>query len=199
MTIVTRSTHDYVAAGSLLTSHGLVETTVAQNTVFTNSQSVVVTGSTFGQDVTADTETSQLVTTSDAAGTAIARRSTSFPLRLAISETGTDTDAIEQTTKIAEGLVVAGTADHATSLLAEGVVSQDTVPFLIDPTTGGVSLGADTGAASASAYGSIGGGACVGRFTVSKGNVLGDEGNTADCGAGSAIAAGVPALLASRP
>ena len=93
-------------------------------------------------------------------------------------------DTINQTTKVAQGLLIGSASTAATvpiKLLAEGIVSEDTVPFIIDPTTGGVSVGANSGAASAAFYGASGAAGCVGRLLASSANVLTYEQQASNC------------------
>ena len=175
--LVTASTHAYRIAGTLSTSHGTVATTVDVASVFKNTQTYAITPSTYVQDVVQDTETGTVVTTRSAGGVSVASSHFSYPLAVDVGQTGTNTDTILQTTKVGQGLLIgsAGTS------LAEGILSQDTVPFVIDPSTGTVTLGANSGAASAAFYGSSGAGACAGRLLASAANVLEVETQASDC------------------
>ncbi len=190
--LVTASTHAYRLAGTLATSHGTVTTTVDARSVFRNTQTYAITPSSYVQDIVQSTETSTAVTTKSAAGTSVARRHFSYPLAVDVSETGTDTDTIPQTTKVAQGLLItsAGSAGSPSgSLLAEAIVSEDTVPFVIDPTTGSVTLGANSGASSLAFYGSTGSAGCADRLLASTANVLTVEEQASDCSAASVATA----------
>lgn len=181
-TLVTASTRNYKIAGTLATSHGLVTTTLDGAALFKNTQTFDVTPSVYVQNIVQDAETGAVVTTSSPAGTTVAASHFSYPLAVDVDETGTDTDTIVQTTKVAQGLLIgsAGTADVPTSLLAEGIVTQDTIPIIIDPATGGASLGVNSGAASAAFYGATGAG-CTARLLASSANVLTYEQQASDC------------------
>ena len=183
-TLVTASTRNYKIAGTLATSHGQVTTTLNGAALFTNTQSFDITPSTYIQNVVQDAETGTVTTTTSPAGTTVATTHFSYPLAVDVDETGTDTDTIDQTTKVAQGLLIGSASTAATvpvKLLAEGIVSEDTVPFIIDPGTGGVSVGANSGAASAAFYGATGAAGCVGRLLASSANVLTYEQQASNC------------------
>jgi hypothetical protein len=195
--LVTASTHAYTQTGVLSTSHGLVTTTVAASLAFRNTQTFTVTPSVNTEDVVQDTETGTVVTTKTASGVSVATSHFSYPLVVDVSDTGIDTDTIPQVTKVAQGLLIAtaGSAPAPTaSLLAEGIVSQDTATIVIDPATGGASIGTHSGGASAAFYGAIGPSGCVGRILASTANVLTVETQASDCATANMAATMTSAL-----
>ena len=194
---MTASTHAYTLAGRLATSHGVVATTVDASSGFSNTQQFRITPSTYVQNVAQDTETAVAVTTAPADGaTTTATTRYSYPLVVLVNETGTNTDTITQATQVAQGLLInRQPADAASSLLAEGILSTDTVPFIIDPTAGTVSVGANTGAASAGAFASNGSFGCADRLLASQANVLQVEQAGSGCDTTAALAA-VRAMVA---
>lgn len=196
-TVATTSAHDFTLSGTLQTSHGPVATTLAQDTRFRNTQTFAISPSIYVQDIDEDTETTERLTTRDGRGTVTAVRRSSYPASINVSETGTDTDTIPQTTTVAEGLVIASVDPRAAdpvTLLAEGIATRDTIPFLFNPATQSYSLGANSDAASIGLYAAIGTAGCVGRAVASSANVLTFESQAGGCGAARAIASRVNAM-----
>ena len=193
--LVTASTHAYRLAGTLSTSHGSVATTVDASSDFSNTQRYSLTPSTDVQDITQNTETAVAVTTKGPGGSSTATTRYAYPLVARIDESGTDTDTIPQTTQIAQGLLIArqdGSA--AVSLLAEGILSQDTTSFIIDPSTGSVTLGPPSDTASAAIYASDGAFGCDRRLLASTADVLRIEQTAGGC-ATTAAAAAVQSMI----
>ena len=197
--LVTASNHAYTLAGTLRTSHGVVTTTVNASSNFTNVQSYSITPSTYVQDIAQDTETSVAVTTKSASGTSVVTSHYSYPLVARINESGTDTNTIGQTTQVGQGLLIATRDGSAPpSVLAEGILSQDTTSFIVDPSTGSVSLGAPSNAASTAIYGSDGIFGCYGRLLASAADILTVEQTSSGC-ATDAAAKAVQAMIAKIP
>ena len=197
--LTTRSNHAYTLTGTLSTSHGAVTTTVAASSDFTNIQSYHLTPSTDVQDIAQDTETSVAVTTKTASGTSTATSHYSYPIVALINESGTNTDTIAQTTQVAQGLLIARQSGaSAVSLLAEGILSQDTTSFIIDPSAGTVTLGPPSNTASAAIYGSDGAFGCHGRLLASSADALTYEQTGVGCGTSPAASA-VKAMIAKIP
>ena len=194
--LLTTSRHAYMLAGTLSTSHGDVITTVDASSDFTNLQSYDLTPSTDIQDIAQDTETAVAVTTRTATGTTTAASHYSYPLVALIDDSGTNTDTIEQTTKVAQGLLIATRAGASLpSVLAEGIASQDTTSIIIDPATGGASLGPPGNTASAAIYGADGVFGCDGRLLASTADILTLEQTGTGCATGAAADA-VRAMIA---
>ena len=180
--LTTASQHAYHLAGTLATSHGTVTTAVDASSGFSNTQTYTLTPSTDVQDIAEDTETAVAVTTTGPHGSATETSHYSYPLLVLIDESGTDTDTIPQTTQVAQGLLIArrqGTAPP--SLLAEGIASEDTTSFIIDPAAGSVTLGPPSNTASAAIYGSNGSFGCDERLLASTADVLGLEQTGTGC------------------
>ena len=181
-TVDTSSSHAYRLAGRLRTSHGEVTTTLDQSSDFTNDQRFSISSAVYTQDITQNTITTQQVTTADDAGVHSVTRDFLYPLIVDDTETGTTT--IDQTTKISQGLLITASRDGQilpVSLLAEGIRTQDTVPFVYDASTGTYSLGANTNMASAAVYAATGYAGCVARVLQSKANLLRAFAQVNDC------------------
>ena len=194
--LLTTSEHDYQVSGVLSTSHGQVATSVRGTSSFRNSQRVDATASTGTQDILQDTETTIAVTTATNGGTGTTTTHYSYPFATSIKLGGTDTDTLDQTTQIAQGLLIASRSGSAPpSLLAEGILSQDSTYFATDPTTGALTIGPPTNAASAAVYGSNGHFGCYGRLFASTADVL-RVAETGEICAGDAAARAVQAIVA---
>ena len=101
-----------------------------------------------------------------------------------MDETETGATNFVQTTKVAQGLLVATVPDGQvlpSSVLAEGIRTQDTVPFIYDAATGSYSLGANSNMASVAAYAAAGPAGCTGRAMRSAANLLRDFVQVEDC------------------
>ncbi len=181
-TVDTSSNHAYRLAGRLRTSHGTVTTTLDQSSNFTNDQNFTISAATYTQNIRQLTTTTQNVTTADDAGVHTETQTFLYPLAVDDTETGTTT--IDQTTVVKQGLLIAAAQDGQVvpaSLLAEGIRTQDTVPFIYDPTTGSYSLGANSNMTSAAVYASLGSGGCAARVLRSKANLLDVFASVNDC------------------
>lgn len=198
-TVTTSSAHGYVVTGRLETSHGVVKTTVAQNSTFSNTQDFSISSSVYTQNVTQNTLTTQAVATTDGTGTHTATQAAVYPLVADVTETGSG--SFTQTTNVTQGLLLAtfgSDGARPTSLLAEGIRTQDTVPFILDPTTGNYSVGANTGMASLAGFGSLGAAGCEGRVLQASANVLTGFAAVHDCGAAGEVEAAIAAVLGTR-
>ena len=198
-TVDTSSAHGYAVAGRLETSHGAVTTRLVQNSNFSNKQDFSISSSVYTQNIVQNTLTTQIVATTDSTGTHTATHAYVYPLVVDTTETGTS--SIDQTTKVTQGLVIAAFKSGQAlpvSLLAEGIRTQDTVPFIYDPTTGTYSVGANTGMASQAAYGAAGSAGCVGRVLQASANVLTDFAQVADCPTASEVEAAIQTVLGTR-
>ena len=198
-TVDTSSSHGYAVAGRLQTSHGAVTTRLVQSSNFSNKQNFVISPSVYTQNIVQNTLTTQAVTTTDNTGTHTVSHVDVYPLVVDTAETGAG--SFTQTTKVTQGLVTAAFRSGEalpTSVLAEGIRTQDTVPFILDPATGSYSVGANTGMASQAAYGTVGSTGCLGRVLQASGNVLTGFAQVADCSTAGEVEAAIEGVLGTR-
>ena len=179
--VLTTSSHDYAISGYAVTSHGLVTTTVAQVSHFSNDQNFDVTATLDDQTITQRTDTLSSVTTTTPSSQTVVKQAFSYPLDLRYAYlANTDGTAVQTTTvkqslesgrvRLVDGFPVEASAVHETvapsdvlNLTAAGAVSSHVGSSSAEYLSGSTLTG------------------CVTRRETATNSVLSTASSTANC------------------
>ncbi|WP_419728172.1 peptide-N4-asparagine amidase [Lichenicola sp.] len=179
--VLTTSTHDYEISGYAVTSHGLVTTTVAQSSHFSNNQSFDVTPTVDDQTIAQRTDTLSAVTTATPTGQTVVQKAFSYPLDLRYAYIVNSDGSAAQTTAVTQSLetgrvrLIDGLPVEA-SAVHEIVAPSDVINF-----TAAGAVSSHVGNSSAEyLFGDTATG-CVTRRETSTNSVLSTASSTAAC------------------
>jgi len=171
-TVVIRSSRQFEIAGFVTTSHGRVDTSVAQNVDFSSSQEFNVTSTTFAQDLTQTTSISSVTTTTQGDVSRETTRQFDWPLTLSFHSDPRPDGSTARTTIIHEEY-----NDHG-NVTEEGqpVFSSDLSSVMSTRDTlllrGSTVIGREDQAASHQYFSQDSSGACYSRTINSEGGVV---------------------------
>jgi len=168
----TKSPHDFVISGTVVTSAGSEQYTVTQNTRFTNDQKFKISNTVYEQDIKQQTDTTVRQSSVSSAGTVEQVEKFSYPLDVDIKQAPTKNNDIAVVTRISQGLQSEGKTSDA------GVKTKSTLEDSIDTTdtllyTGGGNFLGHQGMASSANYATKDKGShCFARTLTAANNVL---------------------------